>query len=102
MYIESGCDASALGKSGDTGLTQIMPRIWGDSLREEGLEDLWSPEENLRAGAFVLSEMSLRSSTTREAIRRYNGTGKRAQRYLEKHARLYESIWNEEYSDSSV
>ena len=101
VYVESGCDPKALGSQGDVGLTQIVPRFWAKELHEHGISNLWSPEQNLRAGAYVLAVAASTTASTWDSVRRYNGSGKRASQYAERHHKLYMDIWGEPYPDWS-
>ena len=85
VYRESDCRKDVEGASGEIGLCQVNPAIWVPTLIQHGIiterDDLWDPETNLRAGAFIMARMRLRSRTEWEMFRRYNGSGPRARRY---------------------
>ena len=100
VYRESRCDADALGAAGEIGLGQVNPRVWGDTLTREGIidsvDDLYDPEVNLHAVAFILGAMDHRANgDTLDAIRRYNGSGPRARKYAREQSALYEVLWGE-------
>lgn len=100
VYRESRCDASALGRAGEIGLGQVNPTVWGATLTREGIidsvDDLYDPEVNLHAVAFILGEMDrMADGDTLESIRRYNGSGPRARRYAREQSALYEVLWGE-------
>jgi soluble lytic murein transglycosylase-like protein len=101
VYRESGCRSHVVGKAGEIGLGQIHPRVWEKTLISEGIigsrKDLYDPETNLRASAFVLSEMSRRAGgNPQETLRRYNGAGPAARKYARVQEALYGEIWKEE------
>jgi len=100
VYRESKCDAKALGFSGEIGLGQIYPAVWTSTLAERGIintkDDLWDSKTNLNATAFVLSESyRYASGNSLETLRRYNGSGPRAQKYAVDQVRMYQSLWIE-------
>lgn len=100
VYRESRCKADALGAVGEIGLGQVYPRIWKETLVEEGIidsvDDLYDPEVNLRAVGFILGE-SLRyaKGDPTDALRRYNGSGPAAERYAYEQTHLYRAMWGE-------
>ena len=101
VYRESKCKATAKGGVGEIGLGQIYPAVWKDTLKEEGLidsvDDLYDPQVNLRATAFVLNEAYEASQGKPvAALRIYNGRGKRAVRYAAQQRDRYRALWGEE------
>jgi hypothetical protein len=101
VYRESKCRADAKGRVGEIGLGQIYPAVWETTLKEEGLitsvDDLYDPEVNLRATAFVLND-AYKTSQGKPvaALRIYNGRGKRAVRYAAQQRDRYHALWGEE------
>ena len=101
IYRESRCSRTALGKVGEIGLTQIYPRIWMKTLKKEleisTKEDLWDPQTNLLAGAYILWRCSKRAGyrNPEETFRIYNGSGEGARRYAAASMRSYRRIWRE-------
>jgi hypothetical protein len=100
VYRESRCDADALGAAGEIGLGQVNPTVWGATLTREGIidsvDDLYDPEVNLHAVAFILGAMDhMADGDTFDAIRRYNGSGPRARKYAREQSALYETMWGE-------
>lgn len=100
VYRESGCNASALGASGDVGLTQIVPKVWGRALKNAGIihatGDLWEPRTNLRAGAWILAQLSEDAEGSLWGIfRRYNGVGPRAKKYAHEQVQAFFHLWPE-------
>lgn len=98
VYRESGCNASALGASGDVGLTQIVPKVWGHALKDAGIiystSDLWDPTTNLRAGAWILSQLSEDADGSLwGTFRRYNGVGPRAKKYAHEQVQAFLRLW---------
>jgi len=101
VYKESKCRADARGGVGEIGLGQIYPAVWKGVLKEEGVitsvDDLYDPEVNLRATAFVLNEAyeAARGKPV-DALRIYNGRGKRAVRYAAQQRDRYHALWGED------
>lgn len=100
VYRESGCDMGALGAAGEIGLGQVNPSVWKGTLLREGIigsvDDLYDPEVNLHAVAFILGEMDrMAGGDTLDALRRYNGSGPRARKYAREQSALYEAMWGE-------
>ena len=94
---ESSCNPQAVGSSGEIGLTQVHPKFWLGSLKDEGIvagqEDLFVPQNNLRASAFILARQLLRSEGSAwGAFRRYNGAGPRARRYARDAVAVHQSL----------
>jgi len=100
VYRESKCDSLAVGAVGEIGLGQVYPAIWAEVLTEQGIiesvGDLYDPGVNLRATAFVLSEANRTAKgDPSDALRRYNGSGKRARAYAREQSARYEALWSE-------
>lgn len=99
VWRETGCRPLALGTSGEIGLTQVNPHVWAETLIHEGIigsvEDLWKPETNLEAGAFVLAYCQNRFGDLRTTFRCYNGSGPGAERYATDQLAAYLSAWSE-------
>lgn len=85
VYRESGCDAWAYGSSGEVGLTQVTPKYWLRDLQEQGIlsrtQELWDPQTNLRASAWILNTLKKEGLSEYQMFRRYNGKGDKARRY---------------------
>lgn len=99
VYRESDCDAKALGSSGEIGLAQVHPDVWGAELVKAGVirhtDDLWSPSTNLRASAYILAQLSQAASgDLLSTFRRYNGSGPAAQRYAQEQEQAFTSMWS--------
>lgn len=97
VYRESDCDPKALGSSGDVGLTQVVPKVWAKTLKQEGIiedaSDLWDPLTNLRASAYILSRLSADAGGDLwGTFRRYNGAGPRAKKYATEQVQMYLSL----------
>ncbi len=103
VYRESKCNASARGGVGEIGLGQIYPAVWESTLKKQGIitsvDDLYDPEVNLRATAYVLND-AFKSSRGKavDALRIYNGRGKRAIRYSFQQRDRYRALWGEDVS----
>lgn len=98
VYRESDCDAKALGSSGEIGLGQIHPTVWGSTLVEAGIirrtKDLWLPITNLRASAYILARLSAAAKgDLRGTFRRYNGSGPKARKYAREQVQTFASLW---------
>lgn len=79
---ESLCDPRAKGSSGELGLGQIRPKVWGSRLREAGIigrdKDLLNPRKNVRAVVWILEQLP---GGLESKLRAYNGSGPKARRY---------------------
>jgi hypothetical protein len=79
---ESWCDPRARGSSGELGLGQIRPKVWGSRLREAGIirrdKDLLDPRKNIRAVVWILEQLP---GGLESKLRAYNGSGPKARRY---------------------
>lgn len=100
VYRESRCKADALGAVGEIGMGQVYPRIWEDTLVNEGViesvDALYDPEVNLRATGFILGEaLRYAKGDPVDALRRYNGSGPAAERYAHEQSNLYQAMWGE-------
>ena len=100
VYRESGCRATARGQAGEVGLAQISPDVWVGELVASGVLqeewELWVPEQNLRASAYILSSLFVsEKGDVRRTFQKYNGSGPRARRYGKEQAALYRSISQE-------
>jgi soluble lytic murein transglycosylase-like protein len=100
VYRESRCKVNALGAVGEIGMGQVYPRIWEETLVNEGViksvDDLYDPEVNLRATGFILGEaLRYAKGDPVDALRRYNGSGPAAERYAHEQSNLYQAMWGE-------
>ena len=101
VYRESGCNVQALGGVGEIGLTQVYPKVWVKRLIREGIitdeVELWNPDINLQAGAFILSLNAKRAKGDAwGTLRRYNGAGKKARTYASEQMASYREHWDED------
>jgi soluble lytic murein transglycosylase-like protein len=101
VYKESSCNAKARGSSGEIGLGQVNPKVWLQVLREEGIadssRDLYDPQVNLRATAFILDRLRDRVSRRAPVVfARYNGSGPKARRYAVEQVESYRDTWDED------
>lgn len=101
VYRESRCRAKVRGSSGEIGLGQVYPKVWSKVLTKKGIiksvDDLYEPEVNINATAFILSEAyRVAKGDPVDALRRYNGSGERARKYARNQARDYLQLWGEE------
>lgn len=74
VAVESSCDSMAVSRRGAIGLTQVMPKIWKGSFDFEHTVNLFNPNDNLHAGATILSGL-VKQYGLAEGIRHYQGTG---------------------------
>ena len=58
---------------GSFGLMQIQPKWHEDRMRRLGVTDLLDPEQNVRVGADLLSELLSKEKGTEWALMAYNG-----------------------------
>jgi len=93
VWRESGCREAALGGAGEIGLMQVNPSVWRDHLAGKGITDLWSPKENLRAGAYILSYCQGRTDGLFSTFRCYNGSGPKARRYAQDQLNVFLASW---------
>lgn len=97
VYRESGCRATARGQAGEIGLAQITPKVWAGELVASGVIqeewELWVPEQNLRASAYILSSLFVsEGGDARRTFQKYNGSGPRARKYGKEQAERYSSL----------
>lgn len=91
---ETRCWHGAVGAQGEIGLVQLHPGVWSHpynwnwlstELGWERLEDALDPQENLRAGAWLLSvNMMPAGGDHRLALAKYNGSFEYADAVLER------------------
>ncbi len=96
---ETRCNHSAVGAQGEIGLVQLHPEVWSHpynwgwlsaELDWNSLDTARDPEENLRAGAWLLSVNLLLSGGDLEmALTRDNGSNEYALEVLQR----YDAHW---------
>ena len=89
-YTESRFKCSAVGSSGEIGLMQINPKAWRLNFPKELLFNCFF---NAEAGASILERLYKQTGSWAEAVKRYNGSGKMAKRYLQKVAKTSEEFF---------
>ena len=101
VYCESKFDAKAVrtnkNESIDYGLMQINT-IWnGHFFKEEAFHNImFKPEYNIYAGCYIISQnIKLAKGDLYKAIKRYNGSGARAEEYARKIINTYYEICKE-------
>lgn len=85
-YRESDCRPGVTGAAGEIGMFQVHPRWWSDALKSEGIiksdSDLYNMETNIRAGAWIFSNIQRRvGDDIWTMFRTYNGSGPAARAY---------------------
>lgn len=68
VFVESSCDPRTISRTGDIGLLQVNPRVWGHR------SELKDPVSNMRIGSHILKQYIARYGV-REGLHRYNGLG---------------------------
>lgn len=94
IYKESGCKTSAVGSSGEIGVMQINPTVWGSYLKKRGF-NIHKTKDNIRSGALILGILRSKSKGAKETLRRYNGSGKKAEMYAAEQIVLHHKLWGE-------
>lgn len=74
VAVESACDPLAVSPKGALGLTQVMPKIWKGKFDFTGTVNLLNPNDNIHAGATILSDL-IKQYGVAAGVRRYNGVG---------------------------
>lgn len=100
VYRESKCNHLAVGSSGEIGFGQIHPKFWSARLRRAKIikeaKDLFDPQTNLRATAFVLDACrNAMNGSIQETFRCYNGSGVKAKNYAKQQMIAYKQTWGE-------
>ena len=74
IKYESSFDPGVMGDGQESfGLMQIQPKWHEDRMRRLGVTDLLDPEQNVRVGADLLSELLSKEKGTEWALMAYNG-----------------------------
>jgi soluble lytic murein transglycosylase-like protein len=75
--VESNFNPHAISEKGAIGLMGVMPGVWLEELRKEGIvqerEDLYKISDNIEAGAYVLATYLSETNDLRKALIRYVG-----------------------------
>lgn len=75
IRTESSGNPYAVGTSGEKGLAQLMPLIYGKSDQLGDAIDPFNPEQNLDRGASLLSKLYKQYGNWRDALAGYNAGG---------------------------
>lgn len=79
VAVESHCNPLAISREQAVGLTQVVPRIWKDK-HDFAQINLFNPEQNVATGTEILGGL-VKQYGLRDGLRRYNGSGREAERY---------------------
>ena len=71
--VESNNNPNAVGKDGDTGLMQIIPRCHTAEMEQLGVTNLKDPEQNIEVGALYLQELFEKYGDLPLVLMKYNG-----------------------------
>jgi soluble lytic murein transglycosylase-like protein len=78
IVVESGFNPHAVSKRGAVGLMQLLPA----TARRYGVQDIYDPEQNIRAGTRYLSDLLTRFDSNLElALAAYNAGEEAVERY---------------------
>ena len=78
IVVESGFNPHAVSKRGAVGLMQLLPA----TARRYGVQNIYDPEQNIRAGAHYLSDLLARFDSNLElALAAYNAGEEAVERY---------------------
>ena len=78
IVVESGFNPRAVSKKGAVGLMQLQPA----TARRYGVQNIYDPEQNIRAGAHYLSDLLARFDSNLElALAAYNAGEEAVERY---------------------
>ena len=77
MATESEFNVNAVSKTGARGLMQIQPNYWSETLQKKGIllapDDIHDPQQNIRAGCYLLRYFLDEQKSFESALSRYLG-----------------------------
>ena len=71
--VESNNNPNAVGKLGDTGLMQIIPKYHTAEMKQLGVTNLKDPQQNIEVGALYLSKLFEKYGDLPLVLMKYNG-----------------------------
>ncbi|MEW6002679.1 MAG: lytic transglycosylase domain-containing protein [Nitrospirota bacterium] len=76
--VESDFNPYVVSPAGAVGLTQIMPKVWGKELKQEGIilkeKDLFDVSKCMAASAYILTKyLNVEKGNIKRALKRYVG-----------------------------
>lgn len=80
IEVESKGDVNAMGKDGDTGLMQIIPKYHQKEMKELCVTDLKNPYQNIEIGAMYIQGLFERYGDLPLVLMKYNGARDAEQR----------------------
>ena len=71
--VESNNNPNAVGKDGDTGLMQIIPKYHKAEMKQLGITNIKDPYKNIEVGALYLSKLFEKYGDLPLVLMKYNG-----------------------------
>lgn len=99
LAVESRVNINVISEPGTIGVSQIVASVWQKRLKRTMGYDIRKPEDNVMAGAYILSEYKRECRTWENAIKCYNvgdGSFKRKEKIAAQ--KRYSKLFNKELS----